>query len=293
MRAGPPVTTFFENMPHVTSYWISLLTITFLAQIANIAEIILLRKKHKTLHIWLLLSLCATDILSSLCYSVIILLLIFLPKRIDAMYVFSGVFGIMLLSSWIHFAAIAIDRHIAVFYPLLHRIRGETRKMKTTVLLFVWSVTIILSVLFWLIVLRAGQKTKRLALLPSCVVVFLTGTCLLITYLLVIAKIIKQTKKRRKMQVNANRIKLHNATVENREMIPITNCLSVTLSFIICMYPNAVFWLMGRKSVPNWSVILLILSPCLNPITYCFVNHIRRFYINHTSHRSTSMELAP
>ena len=260
-------------------YWISLLTISVLALMANIAEIIFLRKKNKTLHVRLLLSLCIADILSSFFYS--ISLFIILKKGNSFIFLFSsGTVNFMILSSWFHLAAIAVDRFISVTYPISYRIRASTPKMKIRVVVFVWSITIIVSALLWIIAVKLGIKNTRPLEIVFGVLIFMIGICLLAVYFLIIVRIIRQVKRRVSTEMNSLRKHLYNSSINNQEKSTIRNCALVTSSFILCTYPLAVDLLRGRPYlIPYLSGILLTLSRCLNPVIYFFANHMQRWYV--------------
>ena len=155
-------------------YWISLLTINVLALMANIAEVIFLRKRNKTLHVRLLLSLCIADILSSFFYSISLFRI--LKNGNSFIFLFSsGAVNFMILSSWFHLAAIAVDRFISVTYPISYRIRASTPKIKIRVVVFVWFITIIVSALLWITAVKLGIKNTRPLEIVFGVIIFMIG----------------------------------------------------------------------------------------------------------------------
>ena len=136
-----------------------ILSISIIALIANTAEVIFLLKRGKTLHIYLLLSLCITDFLFSLSYSVFIVLLIM--KFHPFVIYFLWIIIVMILSSYVHLAAIAIDRFLSVFYPIYHRIMADRRRVKTMVFVPIWSILALGLVAFIFGSLMTGFMTDK------------------------------------------------------------------------------------------------------------------------------------
>ena len=270
--------------------FISLLAISTVAQVANIAEIVVLGIKEKTLHLWLLLSLSLADLLSSLLWSTIVIIYFLnIPhgKGTDVYTIFAVAIGFAMVSSWLHVGTIAFDKYTSVFHPLKHMIMVNTRKMKVTVLLSIWSLSIIVTGVLYGIGLTAFRSIDALLGIASILMDIFLAT----VYVSIILKVIQLAKLRKDMDADFQSGGQHNSPINYQEKATIVNCSLTALSFVICTCPMVINLFQGELIIA--SLILLVLMPCLNPFTYIFSNYIRRCCFDTTEHQhNTEQSLA-
>ena len=260
--------------------FISLLAISTVAQVANIAEIVVIGIRKKTLHLWLLQSLSLADLLSSLLWSIIIIIYFLIPhgKGTDVYTIFSVAISFAIISSWLHVGAIAFDKYTSVFHPLKHMIMVNTRKTTVTVLLSIWSLSIIVTGVLYGIGSTAFKSFNALV----GVVIILMDIFLATMYVSIILKIIQLAKLRKNMDADYLSGGQHSSPINYQEKTAIVNCSLTALSFVICTCSIVINLLLGELMIA--SLILLVLMPCLNPITYIFSNYIRRCCFDRTEH---------
>ena len=266
---------FVGNMIEVVEermIFISLLAISTVTQVANIAEIVLIGIREKTLHLWLLQSLSLADLLSSLLWSIIMIIHFLIPpgKGTDVYTIFSVAISFSIISSWLHVGTIAFDKYKSVFHPLKHMILVNTRKMTVTVLLSMWSLSIIVTGVLYGIGLPAFRSIDALL----GIAIILMHIFLVTMYVSIIQKVIQLAKLRKNMDADVQSGGQYSSPISYQEKAAIVNCLLTALSFVICTCPMVINLLVGELVKP--SIILLVLMPCLNPMTYIFSNYISR-----------------
>ena len=168
---------------------ITLPVISVIAMMANIAEMIFLMKKRKTLHICLLLMLCITDFRSSLSLSIFIVL-----------------FGTKTHT---------LTNTLSVLYQISHRIIAERKKVKTLVLVSVWSISTITIGIFSIII-KYLNDTTRIIQIICCVFIFVISLSLAIIYMLIIRKIFRQTVPKPDTEIHSQLRTNHGRSIKDQ-----------------------------------------------------------------------------
>ena len=208
-------------------YYAAMLVISIVAQVANAVEIIYLHKKTKTVFTCLLLSLCLADLFTSFVWSGYTTLYLLLHIQIAELIVTLMVSATV--SSLLHTVAIATDRYFSAFHPILHLVRMNTRKVKTMLILAIWSTstTIAMGVLKQL---ASGSFFKNADVSVTFFGIFIiaTGAILVGFDVLITKKIFMLSKARRKLEANSTQ-----GGTNRYEKATVVKCFVMTLTFLL------------------------------------------------------------
>ena len=182
-------------------------------------------------------------------------------------------------SSYVHLAAIAVDRYISVSYPISHRVMADRRKVKILVLVSIWSIsTLVLAAFMFGVFMTNKYKYDQIRFMQisCCVLIFVISSELAVLYVFIVTKICQRAVSKADAGMNSQLRRNHGGSINSQGKATIINCSSMTLSFIICTYPFAIDILRPKSAVPSLSVYLLVFHAFLNPIIYFFASYIRR-----------------
>ena len=268
------VSYFVLKMQQSTrAYFAAILVISIVTQVANAVEIIYLRKKTKTVFICLLLSLCLADLLTSLVWSVFAALYL---SHIKLIKLFVTLMVSATVSSWLHIVAIAVDRCLSAFYPILHLVRMNTRKVKAMFILVIWSTSTAIALVVLKQLSSISVRENANVLMVFCgIFIIATGAALIGFYAMIIRKIFMLSKARRQLDANSTQggTSRHAYTQEKATVI---KCSVVTLTFFVCTYPYAIELTQQRFPPHMFKVVLILLNSLANPLAYFFADYTRR-----------------
>lgn len=219
----------------------------------------LLRKKHLTTFNRTLLSLCIADLSS--CISLSANGIVRINNSTSGISFSKMAMNILIASSILHMIFIAVQRLVAVRFPLqVNLILNRTRS--AAILLSIWT----LAFAYGYVVARVFTKDAPTA---NSVSVFATAFVLSSLYVAIGHKISKENRIR--LQKTQSK---HN--VKNR--LVLFHSLLITVAFLVAYIPFAVYKLfLVSTSLPFFIfTILLTCSPIFNSFVYFKMQHVGR-----------------
>ena len=253
---------------------IILSSISLVVIIANSFEIahIYKKKNSKNSYEVLLISLSACDALFGINNLVFTLIKVvsgqvFLAV-IRSFYIFS------FLLSVIHLITLALDRWVAVTFPLKHRIYWKIKHAKK-VIGFLWILVLIISIgIFFDLNQHKEESNIRPWVVPfvSTMLIAADGI-LVILYSLVFHQISKQEKNRANIKQSSNK-KAQQRKLKSAFLL----CVLTTLAFIFCTLRFTIQLVNDKTKWPDiYSNILLVMNSFLNCFIYFFHGRIIQF----------------
>ena len=234
------------------------------------AILIYLNRKHRTVFGLTLVSLCIADILGSACFMVAGVLRLIeykgpLTVTIQPNTSFStswrvghGALFFSVGTSFTHILIIAVQRLFAVLWPIFFK-TWFTRKRCVILLIITWVSLFLTGVI--------GFFFVQAILTTSYYLMLVVGVMLIICYTIICLKSWADGKRRRLITASAGR---------KSDIEKITSMsLAVTTAFLVCTFPQVIFYLFVRKvdDLTFYHLVNSIIStnPCLDALIYfCF-----------------------
>ena len=265
--------------------WISFLAVGLLIVVANLVETIcILRKKSKNTFEKLLLSLALSDLLvgiTTIVYNTIGYVGYVSGQKprlheglAAIVFMFSSIFSLENL------LAITIDRFLAIRFPIKHRVLVTPRRT-TILIIFIWVSACLFGGGINLILVLGVPSGDEYVVTISSIGIISIGTIINIFYFCITKFLFT-----RQVTVTARpedgkvlqRIQELFRGPQKTERAVLLSSVIVTATFIICMFPFAIEYLIFRdaKALTLASKMLLLLNSLLNPFVYFFNNFLRR-----------------
>ena len=256
------------------TFWIGNTCVTvfgILAVILNFLEVWLILHKgnKKTSFEITLLSLSFADMISGglIYFAIGILSLFYSDDRYKTVKIyFYAVCSVGVASSFLHIALITLNRMIAVYFPVKLRI-WVTKKRTKFALLAIWFMAFGTGSSM-LHILKTPHLYKMTSIYPP-VIIMLISLCLPIVYTLIVWKIIRALHQRKQRISMPESQELRNTTsnIMNERLILINSAI-VTLCFMLCNMPFAVYLLFNTRKFDLIFTCIMALNPILDPVVY-------------------------
>ena len=272
-----------------TGAWIFSTSFAFfglLAVMLNILEVwlILNKSKRKTCFDIILLSLSSADLINGATYlagGIYSLLDIVLPLELSAtLYgtiIFYSSYPLMALgvgSSLGHILLITSERIIAVYFPL--KLRMWITKNRTLFGLFtIWCVTLV-SAMSMVYVLKNTCQMYTVWIVYSSTI-FLMSFSMPVLYALIARKAISASRQQRqRFEIPHGQEPNNRVSNNKKERLIVINSGIVTLCFILCNMPMAVYPFFKIEKFMSIIVSIMALNPVLDPIVYFLSSYYTR-----------------
>ena len=259
------------------------LVIALLAVLLNIAEVgFILHMQEKRIFDRLLLSLALSDVLVGVTVSALKATKLHFDgyfawlKRED----FANIFLLSMAFSYTNILAIAIDRFLAVQYPIKHRMLS-TAKRANIVIVLLWLSCIIAVAVDCLITYK-WRGHVNYTLYSVSISALLFGAAIVVLYCTIFHLICRrkvQTTRSVRVEGTVSRggfaLFLKGPYKAERSVF-FTGCI-VAISFVICTYPFIFDFLITKSlaRVSYTSKALILINSVLNPFIYFFRNYHR------------------
>lgn len=255
---------------------IVLCLISFLCFLMNICEIIYIkRKKSKNSYETLLLSLSISDALFGFANATLPLL--YLTQQISYTYIVRYAYLCSLLLSTVHLTTLAIDRCVAISFPLKHRIYWKIKHAKFF-LLILWLLSIVTTYLLYPYKKAYDfNDTKFVFQMKNTISSTLTTAeiLLVVLYTLVYMQIIKQNRRMSKINNGSQQVSVNRQKNAQSSFIL---CLLTALTFIFCTLSFNIQMRQKSRAWPNiYATTLLVINSGLNSFIYYFYGRITRW----------------
>ena len=257
---------------------ITFIALGILVFLTNLVEVLLiLRKKQRSTFEKLLLSLAFSDLLIGLVITAI-KALDFVPKKQlrlkeDA---FPIVFNISSLFSMKNLLIIAIDRFLAVRYPIKHRVLVTGRRVNIAIII-IWIAILVIGVGLNIILLTGLNLDRDYFMYLSSIVIIFSGILISFLYICILRVIFTRSARAKEDARGENGTVKQQGTSpvngsNNTERIVACYSCVVAASFIICTYPFAIEYLKTRSAfaMSFASKLLIFINSLLNPFVYFF-----------------------
>ena len=223
------------------------------------------RGKNKTAFEYTLVSLAVSDFLFGAVSVIIALGYRYIPPsaRIYETFVYYSLPAaeFPVSSSILHIACIALERTMAIYYPLRHLALASKAK-KLTVLATMWILSAIIPIMC-----ITDMTTANLVISYRSIFNIIVGVVIIILYLFLVRKLITKN-------VNMASIAMEKTCARQKRVT--ANSLAVTLVYCCCVYPASVCKLLKEWEVLYYTGFLVVLQCILDPLVYFFIHHIRR-----------------
>ena len=197
-------------------------------------------------------------------------------------------------SSLFQVLLISLDRLVAVKFPIRHRTLITVRRVVKCEIV-VWTITVLLALIISLQDTSSGEiNTVYIKRVVTAVMILIGGVLFISFYTYIIHCVIKNRRRIQKnILVDLCKDKNCLSNVNQRDKAVTFICTVLIVSYLICVFPNAILNLLVLKDrrfdelsaqykvVYFVTVLLLYLNSTLNPMTYFF-----RSYFEQTSARA-------
>lgn len=265
------------NWYYSARFWLSF---GLIGTLANTLEVSLIchKKKYKTIFGMTLLSLSISDALSSLCFFTVGLMRIIeydgtstlkiIPGTELAM-VWQGGHGALFFSmgtSFLHIVIIAVQRFFAVFMPLKYISSFRIRHC-VVLLITVWILFFAGGVIGYFY-LQAIWYASYILALTVCLT-------LLLCYTAIVIKNFHAEQNRRRLMSGKESAVNKNVRKTSSKVLRLS--MAVTVAFLLCTFPHAIFYLFVNKNWTYYHTInsMISVNPFLDSIVY-FVFYYQR-----------------
>eukprot|EP00794_Sanderia_malayensis_P020208 gene20208-22184_t len=258
--------------------WISLSSLTLLL---NLVEVVILARRHSSLKPYekLLLSLAFSDLL----VAIYVLNVKIYDYLIDHEYLLKETFAIRLVFSMFisisNSFAIAIDRLLAVKYPIKHRIWMTNRRMNVIIIILWLVCLIIMAIESVIIVFCPDMRNYYTYRLSVCLLA--NGVLMTIFYTYIFKLSTSQPSgmyHARATNGTNNRSGSFYRPWSDKEKRIFYTCFLVTFSYVICSYPFSIEFLIVKDAdkVSLTTRLILFLNSAINPVIYFFKGYGER-----------------
>lgn len=257
----------------------------------NLTQIVLIArlKRKKTIYELFLMSLAIADFL--LTFFNFIFSVMFLAE-ISVLFDYIVIlYFVTITTSFLHLLAIAMDRFVAVYFPLNHKVSFTLSKTKK-VIFGLWTLMILLVVVLIALKFEINDITELVfsgnILRPM---IFLATAVYTVFYGLIALKLIKSRKLRGSLEQHSTE-HISNSSRQNcKEVAGVIVCVLTTLVFIACSLPIAIE--LKKKLIPSYHATLLIMANAgMNSILFFFRSKIYASLIRLRSMNSKQIQSA-
>ena len=270
--------------------------LAFMAILLNAAEIYMMRKKKKYYPSeYLMVSLAVADFMFSIL--VVVAQTVFSATfnsdltsgdvsftRQLFLEIIDTLIGFSVFASIVHVVAISMDRLVAVFLPLRHRVRTDAIKMKRIVI-GIWCLTVIFIGSLSAYQYRGGineeahESSRRTSKIIS-VLMFVAAALVAVIYMSITRKLAIQANFLHSLQSSSgqkNAKKRPHGNLQKRrskrskiEMVALVTAGVITVAFLACTLPYAClhFVLIVSETMETVFLCLLICNSICNPLVY-------------------------
>ena len=256
-------TVFYKNS---LTENIILSVISLVVIVANSFEIAhIYKKKSKNSYEVLLISLSVSDAFFGL--TNLVFMLIQLVSGHIFVTVIRSFYMFFFLLSVIHLITLALDRWVAVTFPLKHKIYWEIRHAKKLIA-FLWILVALISVMiFFDLNQHIAETGVRPWVIPVVsTIIIATDATLVILYSLVFYQISKQ--ERNKARINQSSDK---KTQQRKLKSAFLLCVLTTLTFILCTLRFTIQLVGDTSKWPDvYSSMLIVTNSFWNSFIYFF-----------------------
>ena len=287
-------TTKFVSHKDSTYLYITV-AICSVALLLNAVEIAILTRSWKKLSIfemWLF-NLAASDGLvavSILIFEIIRFATNMNGRLFDVARGLAGFIGhFSAFSSMMTITFIAVDRLIAVKYPLKHKF-WVTKKKVMIAISMLWAGNIVYSIIEPLVVdAKNGDQysaRKGFRLLDSFVIVIM-GLIFVLAYSLIIYSTVIRWKS---LNLNSNNA---NQNIKIQNIVVLSTCVLVVITYMICLLPYAISYLMDKQfEIYDYNALLVYSNTALDPLVYFFKKYLGMILIKREALKRSRKERA-
>ena len=258
------------------------LILAVIAMILNMAEMYLMKKRKKYFPSeFLMISLAVADFLFSLLVTITLTLSMTYHNEGLTGWVVNECFHMLtsfsIIASILHVVGISIDRLIAVLFPLRHRVRTDTIKMKRAVfsiwlltLTFVASLSVYKYYRGFTYLMNDDSLDHKTELVISYTM-FISCFIVALIYLIITRRLAMQASFLRSFRRStSSRHKRKNNRRNKVETVALLTACIVTLSFLVCTLPSACLPIVENVShtIHTVSLCFLVCNSICNPIVY-------------------------
>ena len=254
---------FYNNSLASNILFASISVVVIAANSFEIAHIYK-KKGSKNSYEVLLISLSVSDAFFGVTNFVFLLLKLTSLQAYTRLIRFCYVFSFLL--SVLHLISLALDRLVAVTFPLKHKIYWQIKHAKKTIA-FIWILVAVITIVIFHD-LYTSAFTTRPSLMTTIFSILITADIILVTvYSLVFYQIFKQ----RRNTVNISQTKHKNKKLQHRSLKnTLLLCLLTALAFIFCTLRFTIQLLDDTQWPDVYSTILVVANSFLNSFIYFF-----------------------